>query len=147
MTVLNNKQGQIMRQYFAELLGVAILMGISGSVNADPMSECWVGNGKQEAELCLGAVEDKANAALDDILRRAMDAANKFDDQTAPRRDVVPALNAAQEAWTKYRDKHCEYVEANWGGGSGTGMAISNCRIELARKRFDELTEFIQTAQ
>jgi len=136
-----------MRRYFAGLLGLAMLLGISASANADPMAECWVGNGKQEAEVCLGAVEDKANAALDETLRQAMDAAKKLDDLTAPRRDVVPALNSAQAVWAQYRDKHCEYVEANWAGGSGTGMAVSNCRIELARKRFDELTEFIQAAQ
>jgi len=134
-----------MRRFSAGLLGFAMLTCITGSVIADPMSECWVGNGKQEAEVCLGTVEDNADAALEVILGQAMDAAKKFDDLTAPRRDVVPALKAAQEAWAQYRDKHCEYVGANWGGGSGTGMAISNCRIEHARKRFDELTEFTQT--
>ncbi len=133
-----------MRRLCAGLLGFAMLACIEGSANADPMSECWIGNGKQEAQVCLGAVENNANAALDVILSQAMDAARKFDDVTAPRRDVVPALNAAQEAWAQYRDKHCEFVEANWAGGSGTGMAVSNCRIEQARRRFDELTEFTQ---
>jgi len=127
-------------------LSFAVLVSIAALVNADPMSECWVGNGKQEAAACLIAVEKNADAALGQTLAQAMDAAKKFDDLTEPRRDVVPALNAAQEAWAQYRDKHCAFIEANWAGGSGTGMAISNCRIEQARKRFDELTDFTQAS-
>ena len=67
-----------MRQLFTELWGFAILVSTSASANADPMAECWVSIGNQEAGDCLVAVEKNANAALDQLFVHAIDAAQKI---------------------------------------------------------------------
>ncbi len=65
-------------------------------------------------------------------------------DTVTGRKVAVPALEAGQAAWVAYRDLHCEFVGATFGGGSGTGAAIRGCRIELGRARADALLEFTQ---
>ena len=71
----------------------------------------------------------------------AMEAAKSLDTVTE-REAALPALEAGQAAWSAYRDQHCEYVGVTFGGGSGTGMAIRGCRIELARARTNALMGF-----
>ena len=134
-----------MRTVFAGLAGLAMLAGGVTGANADPAMECDGGNVSQvEIHDCLVAVEKKVNAALATVFGFAMDAASELDKVTAPRADTVPALKAAQKAWWAYRDSHCDYVGATFGGGSGTGIAVLGCRIELARDRSGELMKSIR---
>ena len=63
-----------------------------------------------------------------------MRSAKELDDVTG-RTVALPALEKAQAAWSAYRDTHCDYVGATFGGGSGTGIGINSCKIELARSR------------
>ncbi len=70
-----------------------------------------------------------------------MDAAKALDAETG-RPGTVAALEAGQKAWAAYRDDHCAYVGATFGGGSGTGIAIRSCRIDLGRARTDQLMRF-----
>lgn len=76
--------------------------------------------------------------ALDASYGFAMQSAAELDEVTG-RVVAQPALEAAQEAWNRYRDAQCEAVGASYGGGSGTGIAISSCRVDLGRARVDEL--------
>lgn len=122
-----------------------LAMVVTAQVKADPYIECSVLNRSQvETRDCLVEVEKNASAALATIFGYTMDAAKELDKVTAPRKDSVPALKAGQDGWAQYRDKHCDYVGTTWGGGSGTGIAILSCRIDLARARSDELMEFVQ---
>lgn len=110
--------------------------------SADPTMECSTNGGSQvEIGRCVAEVEDTVDLALEVALEFAMDAAKELDDVTG-REVAVPALDAGQAAWSEYRDKHCEYVGSTFGGGSGTGIAIRGCRIELGRVRTDELMQY-----
>jgi uncharacterized protein YecT (DUF1311 family) len=140
----NNKERQIMRPSFAGLIGVALLASASAPANADSHTKCDTQSTSQvDLHGCLLKAEKEADAALKSALGNAMAAAKELDDVTAPRRDVVQALTAGQDVWVQYRDKHCEYVGTTWGGGSGTGIAITRCRIDHARARSKELTDGI----
>ena len=51
-------------------------------------------------------------------------------------------VNVAQ-AWAEsYQTVNPTVVVAVSGGGSGTGIAITSCRVELGRARVDELLRF-----
>ena len=109
--------------------------------SADPAMECADASSQVEIGQCLAEVEQNVDAALATALRFAMNAARELDDVTG-RAVAVPALEAGQTAWSAYRDKHCDYVGATFGGGSGTGVAIRSCRIELGRVRTDDLMQY-----
>ena len=116
----------------------------AASASADPALECSSNGGSQvEIGRCLAEVEKNVDLALEIALEFATDAAKELDNVKG-RAVAVPALEAGQAAWSDYRDKHCEYVGATFGGGSGTGIAIRNCRIELGRARADELMKYTQ---
>ncbi len=111
---------------------------------ADPAAECGYQAGSQvEISNCLVKVTTNVDAAVNQALGFATDVAKELDDIT--NRDVaIPALSLSQNAWTAYRNMHCEFVGSTFGGGSGTGIAIQSCRIELGRKRVTELMKFGQ---
>jgi uncharacterized protein YecT (DUF1311 family) len=114
----------------------------AGSAAADPTLECGLSETTQVAiGDCLAAEEAVVDGALAQALGFATDAAKALDGETG-RPGAVPALEAGQGAWSAYRDAHCTYVGATFGGGSGTGAAIRACRIDLGRARTDALMRF-----
>ncbi len=123
-------------------LAVAALVLAGGAVRADPTLECGL-KGETQVEIgdCLAATEAAVDAALAQALGFAADAARGLDDTTG-RPAALPALEAGQAAWSAYRDAHCAYVGATWGGGSGAGAAVHACRIDLGRARTDALMRF-----
>jgi uncharacterized protein YecT (DUF1311 family) len=109
---------------------------------ADPSLECSIANGSQvETGNCLDAMSKSVDAALDAALVFARSSAKELDETTG-RAVALPALEAGQAAWVQFRDKHCDYVGSTFGGGSGTGIAIQSCRIELTRERTNILMQF-----
>lgn len=111
----------------------------AGAAFADPATECGVDFGSQvEIGDCVAATEKRVEASLATMLGFATEAAKELDGVTG-RAVSVPALESSQAAWSAYRDAQCEYVGSTYGGGSGTGIAISSCRIELGRAREAEL--------
>ncbi|WP_271949559.1 lysozyme inhibitor LprI family protein [Ruegeria faecimaris] len=109
---------------------------------ADPAMECTNASSQVEIGSCVASMEAGVEAALTDSFGFAMDAANALDEVTG-RTSAAPAMEAAQSAWVGYRDAQCEAVGASFGGGSGTGIGITSCRIELGRLRIDELLRFV----
>ncbi len=124
--------------------GLILAITVAGVVQAGPVMECSNQASDQiEVGKCLAGVEKDVDNTIGTALGFAMTSAKALD--TITRRDVaVPALTAGQAAWVTYRDQHCEFVGATFGGGSGTGAAIRGCRIELGRTRVDVLLEFTQ---
>ncbi len=115
--------------------GAIALCATAGFAAADPSLECSLDAGSQvETGECLAKVEQAANGALEIVLGFARDAATELDTITE-RAVALPALEAAQTAWETYRDAECDYAGSLFGGGSGTGIAIRSCRIELTRTR------------
>ena len=118
---------------------IPFLCLLAGPVLADPTLECGV-DAQSQIEIgdCLTAVDATVNAALEQALSFAREAASDLDGATG-RAESAPALEASQAAFVAYRDAQCGYVGSTWAGGSGTGLAITACRIGLARDRIDAL--------
>lgn len=114
----------------------------AGLAAADPALECNTGASSQiEIGDCVAETEARVDAALEAALSFAMAGATDLDEVTG-REVAVPALEASQAAWAAYRDAHCEFAGATFGGGSGTGIAIRSCRVELGRARVAELLRY-----
>lgn len=125
------------------LLHSAAALACLGSVaRADPATECG-GASQVEIGACVAETLDRVDATVEIYLGFAMDAARALDEITE-RTLALPALEASQSAWSAYRDAHCDYVGATFGGGSGTGIGIASCRIELGRARAADLLRYVQ---
>ncbi|KIC40678.1 hypothetical protein RA27_13000 [Ruegeria sp. ANG-R] len=108
---------------------------------ADPTMECIDAGSQVEIGSCVSNMETRVNAAIESSYSLALGAAQELDEVTG-RVVAVPALEAAQTAWQTYRDAQCEAVGASFGGGSGTGIAITACRVDLGRARVDALLRY-----
>lgn len=104
---------------------------------ADPATECG-GSSQVEIGACVADTLERVDATVDIYLGFAMRSAEELDTATG-RTVAVPALEAAQAAWLTFREAHCEYVGSTFGGGSGTGIAINSCKVELGRDRAETL--------
>jgi uncharacterized protein YecT (DUF1311 family) len=130
-----------------DVIGNAVAAGllavcVPSAVFADPATECG-GSSQVEIGACVAETLQRVDASVDLYLGFAMSSAEELDEITG-RAVTVPALEAAQAAWSAYRDAHCGYVGATFGGGSGTGIGIDSCRIELGRDRAKELMRYVQ---
>lgn len=118
---------------------IGAVLPMATAAVADPSLECSIGASSQvEIGACLEAEASRAEAALGVALDLAREGAKSLDEATG-RPMAGPALEAGQAAWLAYRDAHCEHVGATFGGGSGTGIAIASCRVDLTRLRIDQL--------
>lgn len=122
--------------------GLLIALCVSGTAFADPATECG-GSSQVEIGACVAETLQRVDATVDIYLGFAMTSAEELDGITG-REVAVPALEAAQAAWSAYRDAHCDYVGATFGGGSGTGIGIDSCKIELGRDRAYDLMRYLQ---
>lgn len=129
----------IMRNLVAALF---ILPSLPTIASADPATECG-GSSQVEIGACVADTLKRVDATVEVYLGFAMTSAKELDDNTG-RTVAIPALEAAQTAWSAYRDAHCEYVGATFGGGSGTGIGIDSCKIELGRDRAEQLMRYAQ---
>jgi uncharacterized protein YecT (DUF1311 family) len=129
-----------MRRFYWTIL--PLLGVLATQAPADASLECSTDAGSQiEIGNCVAKMEKAVDDALVAALGFAMAAAKELDQITE--RDVaVPALEQAQSGWETYRDTHCDFVGATYGGGSGTGIAIQSCRVELGRARIAELLRY-----
>jgi len=120
----------------------AMIVTMTALASADPVLECsGVAASQVEIGDCLARTEAATDQAMGAALEIARAAAGEVDTATG-RTEVRPALDAAQDAFLAYRDRHCEAVGAGFGGGSGTGIAIRGCRIAMTRERTDGLIRF-----
>lgn len=117
---------------------VVLLCLIPFATIADPTLECADAASQVEIGSCVSEVEERVNSAVDAAYGFALNAAKELDDVTG-RVVAQPALETSQQAWIAYRDAQCETVGAYFGGGSGTGIGITSCQIQLGRLRVDEL--------
>ncbi len=121
-----------------------ILLASPFAALSDPSFECSVDLSSQvEIAECVAETEAAVDKTIDIALGFAMGSVKELDDVTG-RQVAAPALEASQAAWSVYRDAHCEYVGSTFGGGSGTGIAIRSCRVELGRARVSELMSRVQ---
>ncbi|MGR3661813.1 MAG: lysozyme inhibitor LprI family protein [Paracoccaceae bacterium] len=124
-----------MKQFTVVGLSFGMALLLAGPALADPSSECGISNASQvDIADCVQAIEKSVDKVVDMALGYAMESAQELD-ATTGRDDAVPALTASQKTWGAFRDAQCDFVGSTFGGGSGTGIAISSCRIELGRQR------------
>lgn len=126
----------------AAVLGLGLGLALAGAGLADPATECG-GASQVEIGACVAETLTRVDATVEIAFGFAMRSAEELDGVTG-RTVAVPALRAAQEAWTAYRDPECAFVGATFGGGSGTGIAIGSCRIGLGRDRAEVLMRAAQ---
>jgi len=127
-------------------LVLAVMAAFPTAALADPAGECGGGSQVEIAD-CVALQEDAAEQSMQTILGFVRASATELDEITgrATERPVaLPALVAAQAAWESYRAAQCDFVGSTYGGGSGTGIAIRSCRIELTRARETELRHTIR---
>lgn len=115
---------------------------VPGVVLADPATECG-GSSQVEIGACVAQTLQRVDATIDIYLGFAIGSAQELDEITG-RTVAVPALEAAQAAWSAYRTAQCDYVGATFGGGSGAGIATDACKIKLGRDRAEELLRDLQ---
>lgn len=115
---------------------------VPSAVFADPATECG-GSSQVEIGACVAETLQRVDATVDIYLGFAIRSAEELDRVTG-RAVTVPALEASQAAWSAYRDAHCDYVGATFGGGSGTGIGIDSCKIKLGRDRAEDLMRYVQ---
>lgn len=123
----------MIKKAFACILGLYPLQSV-----ADPSLECSNAGSQVEIGACVSEMADRVEVALMIAQDIAMASAEELDEVTE-RTVAVPAMDEAQETWAAYREAQCNAVGASFGGGSGTGIAIQSCRIELGRARIKEL--------
>ncbi|MFC3615719.1 lysozyme inhibitor LprI family protein [Lutimaribacter marinistellae] len=121
---------------------LALVTALAAPALADPATECG-GSSQVEIGACVADTLKRVDATVELYLGFARASAQELDDVTG-RSAAVPALEAAQAAWSAYRDAQCTFVGATFGGGSGTGIGIDSCRIELGRDRAKELLAQVQ---
>lgn len=126
-------------RYRHALLAAASLWPVA--LPAGPDLECADAGSQVDIGRCVAQTEARVNRAIDLALGFARSAAVELDAVTGRDR-ALPALEAAQTAWSAYRDRQCEAVGAGFAGGSGTGIAIGACRVTLGRARVEELLDF-----
>jgi len=128
--------------YAVQIAGpAAILSWIIGCILALALAIIYAELGAMIPE--AGALARVPHVALGPLGGFVRKSAAETDNATG-RELSVPALEAGQKQWSLYRDQHCEFVGTTFGGGSGTGIGILDCRIELTRARERELMQFVQ---
>ncbi|PRY26477.1 uncharacterized protein DUF1311 [Aliiruegeria haliotis] len=87
--------------------------------------------------------DDRLNARYTALMaeEKASDAELDKLGSSAPR--LAPALRAMQRAWIPYRDAACEYEQAQWGGGSGSGPAVLGCHMRMTAEQVLHLEGFL----
>ena len=98
---------------------------------------------------CYGKQYQKVDAHLNRVYRNALgylqhdlDNAGKGDPaQEKYLRAAVEDLKAAEVAWIKYRDLHCEAASQQYQGGTMLSMIHSLCMSLVTEHRIDEIKQ------
>ncbi|HJR05688.1 MAG TPA: lysozyme inhibitor LprI family protein [Pyrinomonadaceae bacterium] len=91
-----------------------------------------------ELNQCAARARDKADAELNKVYRELMKDAG-----TTER----AKLRAAQLAWLKFRDAHCDYESVGNKGGSIYPMVVSFCLAGVTNARVKQLQEILRESR
>ncbi|WP_228408750.1 lysozyme inhibitor LprI family protein [Profundibacter amoris] len=87
---------------------------------------------------CMGAEleawDQRLNAAYAELMAREKAEDKEMADLGSAAPKQSPALLDMQRKWIAYRDARCNYIGAQWGGGSGTGPAVQGCHMVMTGK-------------
>jgi len=82
-------------------------------------------------------LNQQAGTALQDADRQLNAAYTKLRTRLGP--ESRARLQAAEEAWIRFRDKECEFIGAPTTGGSIHGMIVAQCQARLTLVRVKDL--------
>ena len=60
-----------------------------------------------------------------------------------PRPSGADSLRDLQRAWTVYRDASCDYEALDWWGGTGAGLMIVSCRLQMTADQALQLRDYL----
>lgn len=103
--------------------------------DADLEDPCPGSNTQHELNRCAARARDKADAELNKVYRELIK-----DTGTTER----AKLRAAQLAWIKFRDAHCDYESVGNTGGSIYPMVVSFCLARVTNARVKQLQEILR---
>ena len=101
----------------------------------DAEDPCPEARNQFELNVCAARARDKADAELNKVYRELMK-----DTGTTER----AKLRAAQLAWIKFRDAHCDYESVGNKGGSIYPMVVSFCLAKITDTRTKQLQEILR---
>ena len=115
-----------------------VALALAGAVSTAAVADnpCADGN-TQEMTACLaehlakheGELARYVSAARDRLEREAAEAPT----HQGGARTALRAFDAAEAAWSKYRDAECGAVHAYWSDGTIPNLKALTCRITLTR--------------
>jgi len=79
--------------------------------------------------------DQRLNAAYTALMAREKAEDKEMADLQSSAPKQAPALQDMQRKWIAYRDARCDYIGAQWGGGSGTGPAVQGCHMVMTGKQ------------
>lgn len=103
---------------------------------------------QQEMNWCASQDFHKADAALNAQWKLTAAAMKRRDERDGAPSDGRPnhfdTLLAAQRAWLKYRDAHCDLGGYLFRGGSMEPLLVATCRTTLTEARTKQLKDLIE---
>ena len=111
----------------------------AGAAQSDePEDPCPGARAQQELNLCASQAFQKADAELNKLYRQLMRDAGAGE---------RAKLRAAQLAWLKFRDAHCEYAASGNEGGSIYPMVYGFCRAAVTRERSRQFSDILKEGE
>ena len=123
-----------MRKTFGATLALLSLatLGSAQDSNKDPRKgPCDAAMTQLDLNQCYGEQFQKADARLNKLYASLL---KQLRGETA-----VQKVRAAEKAWIRYRDLHCEAAKSEFEGGSISPMVWAQCMTMTTEHRIEEL--------
>ena len=117
------------------LLSFMVLLSVTVSAQKPKPKPCEDAQTQADMNMCWGTEYKKADAQLNKIYQE-LAAMLEAEDKTE--------LKAAETAWIKYRDAHCEFASDQYRGGSMRPMIEAICLADVTNNRTTELKNQIK---
>ena len=123
------------------LLFPAFFFCAAASVHAQP--DCGRARTNAEMTACAWQKYERIDAALNKVYQSALKViADSGGEPPFDARRWEALMRKTQRAWIAFRDAECkELTRAEFGGGSGTGLAVAECMSALTEARIEALRE------
>jgi uncharacterized protein YecT (DUF1311 family) len=122
---------------------VLALLALAASPAGAQTLDCSNANTTVEMNFCADKEYAAADAGLNETYKAALaKIAKSGGERPYDSKSWEAALRASQRAWIAFRDAECKgLVPMQWGGGSGTTLAVLGCMTSLTQARAAMLKE------
>ena len=116
---------------------LTLMLGLGAPLAPALAAEDCPGDGTQLAlNECAAKALQQAEGALDERL-------SKIRTRLASMPERAKALDAAQTAWTAYRDAECAFAASGVEGGSIQPLVVADCERTVTEARFEALDRYL----